>query len=101
MPPKIEVESFEAMNRIQEGRNAFVHCRAAGSLPMITNWYRGGQLMLEKQRGNMLKITDATMYDTGRYSCSVKNPAGEDTADTYVQIRKYIITSPQHVSLTM
>lgn len=37
----------------------------------------------------MLEITDATMYDTGRYVCTVKNPAGEATADTYVQIRKY------------
>ena len=45
--------------------------------------------MLEKQRGNMLEITDATMHDTGRYVCTVKNRAGEDTAETYVQIRKY------------
>ena len=37
----------------------------------------------------MLEITDATMYDTGRYVCRVKNPAGEATAETYVQIRKY------------
>ena len=37
----------------------------------------------------MLEITDATMYDTGRYVCTVKNPAGEATAETYVQIRKY------------
>lgn len=36
----------------------------------------------------MLKITDATMHDTGRYTCTVKNPAGEATAETYVQIRK-------------
>ena len=87
-PPKIEEESFEQMNRVPEGRNAYVHCRATGSFPMITNWYRGGKLVLEKQRGTMLKITDATMYDTGRYACSVKNPAGEATAETYVQIRK-------------
>ena len=44
---------------------------------------------MDKQRGNMLEITDATMYDTGRYVCTVKNPAGEATAETYVQIRKY------------
>ena len=90
--PKIDFENFEPMNRVQEGRNAFVNCRALGTFPMITNWYRGGKpVVVEKQRGNMLKITDATMYDTGRYSCTVKNPAGEVTADTYVQIRKYIL----------
>lgn len=77
------------MNRILEGRNTVVKCRASGSFPVITNWYRGGALVLEKQRGNMLEITDATMYDTGRYVCTVKNPAGEATAETYVQIRKY------------
>lgn len=43
---------------------------------------------IEKRRGNMLKITDATMHDTGRYTCTVKNPAGEATAETYVQIRE-------------
>lgn len=77
------------MNRIPEGSKAVVNCLASGSLPVITNWYRGGELVLDKQRGNMLEITDATMYDTGRYVCTVKNPAGEATADTYVQIRKY------------
>ena len=77
------------MNRIPEGGKAVVNCLASGSLPVITNWYRGGELLLEKQRGNMLEITDATMYDTGRYVCTVKNPAGEATAETYVQIRKY------------
>lgn len=41
---------------------------------------------IEKRRGNMLKITDATMHDTGRYTCTVKNPAGEATAETYIQI---------------
>ena len=77
------------MNRIPEGSKAVVNCLASGSLPVITNWYRGGELVLDKQRGNMLEITDATMYDTGRYVCTVKNPAGEATAETYVQIRKY------------
>ena len=91
--PIIEVESFEPMNRVLEGRNAYVFCRATGTFPMITNWFRGGELVLEKQRGTMLKITDATMYDTGRYSCTVKNPAGEATAETYVQIRKYRLLS--------
>lgn len=34
----------------------------------------------------MFEIISATIYDTGRYSCTVKNPAGEDTKDAYVQI---------------
>ena len=89
MPPQIEEETFEPMNRIPEGGKAVVNCLASGSLPVITNWYRRGELVLENQRGNMLEITDATMYDTGRYVCTVKNPAGEATAETYVQIRKY------------
>jgi len=86
VPPKIEEETFEPVNRIPEGGKAVVNCLASGSLPVITNWYRGGELVLEKQRGNMLEITDATMYDTGRYVCTVKNPAGEATEETYVQI---------------
>ena len=89
VPPQIEEETFKPMNRIPEGGKAVVNCLASGSLPVITNWYRGGELVSEKQRGNMLEITDATMYDTGRYVCTVKNPAGEATAETYVQIRKY------------
>ena len=91
VPPEIEKETFEPMNRILEGKTTVVNCLASGSLPVITNWYRGGELILEKQRGNMLEITDATIYDTGRYVCTVKNPAGEATAETYVQIRKYIL----------
>lgn len=86
VPPQIEEETFKPMNRIPEGGKAVVNCLASGSLPVITNWYRGGELVLDKQRGNMLEITDATMYDTGRYVCTVKNPAGEATAETYVQI---------------
>ena len=61
-----------------------------GSLPIVASWYRGEKLVsFEKQQGNMLKINDATMYDTGRYSCVLKNPAGEATAETYVQISKW------------
>ena len=60
VPPQIEEETFEPMNRIPEGGKAVVNCLASGSLPVITNWYRGGELVLEKQRGNMLEITDAT-----------------------------------------
>lgn len=86
-PPKLENATFEFVKRIQEGRSASVHCRAMGSLPIVATWYRGGELVsVEKQQGNMLKINDATMYDTGRYSCVLKNPAGEATAETYVQI---------------
>ena len=88
-PPKLENATFEFVKRIQEGRSASVHCRAIGSLPIVATWYRGGELVsFEKQQGNMLKINDATMYDTGRYSCVLKNPAGEATAETYVQISK-------------
>ena len=86
--PKLENATFEFVKRIPEGRSVSVRCRATGSLPIVATWYRGGELVFEKQQGNMLKINDATMYDTGRYSCVLKNPAGEATAETYVQISK-------------
>ena len=88
-PPRIENSTFESVYRIQEGRNAVVYCSSTGSSPLIANWYRGGQpVSSEKQDGNMLKINDATLYDTGRYTCIVKNPAGEAISETYVQILK-------------
>ena len=89
-PPKIDVETFEPMTRVQEGRKVVVKCQVLGTLPFVTIWSRGGNHLIEKQRGNMFEIISATIYDTGRYSCTVKNPAGEDTKDAYVQIRKYM-----------
>ncbi|XP_068715426.1 uncharacterized protein [Montipora foliosa] len=86
-PPKIDNTSFASVRRVQEGSEAVVHCKANGTSPLIVSWYRGEKpISLERQRGNMLTISDATMYDTGRYNCIVKNPAGEASAETYVQI---------------
>lgn len=86
-PPKIDNTSFVTLIRIKEGSEATVRCTAFGTLPLITIWYRGEEpVPLEKQVRNALKVTDATLYDTGRYRCVVKNPAGEAIAETYLQI---------------
>lgn len=78
--------------RIKEGSEATVRCTAFGTLPLITIWYRGEEpVPLEKQVRNALKVTDATLYDTGRYRCVVKNPAGEAIAETYLQIRECLM----------
>ena len=78
------------MTRVVEGQTTYINCKATGTPPLVVTWYRGGELVTDKQRGNVLVMVDTTVYDAGRYTCTVKNPAGEATVEYQVQTREYI-----------
>eukprot|EP00079_Xenopus_tropicalis_P024320 XP_012816895.1 PREDICTED: hemicentin-1 [Xenopus tropicalis] len=82
VPPKI-TGSVQEEIKVKERGNITLSCEATGTpIPQIT-WLKDGHPVLEDtnhridHKGQLLRISNVMMTDSGRYVCVASNPAGE------------------------
>ncbi|KAK3087485.1 hypothetical protein FSP39_006555 [Pinctada imbricata] len=87
VPPKIDQSAYDKLTKINKGHSTLLNCPATGLPPPDIKWFKDNQPLVLGDRmslltgGLQLKIDNADVSDTARYSCKATNPAGETTAN--------------------
>ncbi|ESO95847.1 hypothetical protein LOTGIDRAFT_144501 [Lottia gigantea] len=89
VPPKINKETINSNPNVIVNTTAVVNCPVSGIPTPEILWYRNGVLLDSNINrrfeiladGRQLRIHSAKVKDRGRYTCSSRNRAGEDSTD--------------------
>lgn len=74
------------------GHSTSLQCPATGTPIPTIEWYKDGRLLVYSSRrqtennGRQLNIINATVEDTGNYTCTATNTAGTSSHDMTVLV---------------
>nr|XP_054608122.1 hemicentin-1 isoform X2 [Nothobranchius furzeri] len=83
VPPSIVEEGTVVETKVKEKYNITLTCEASGNPVPEIKWQKDGQLLVLDRHhqvlsyGHFLQIFEAQVLDTGRYSCTASNSAGD------------------------
>ena len=83
VPPYIEISHSELDLKVIKGRPVRFRCPAMGIPDPNITWYKGdvqleaGQRVTFISNNHLMEISGTHEQDTGQYSCSAENVAGE------------------------
>lgn len=74
---------------IEEGQNATLNCRASGFPDPVIIWTASsarGRMLANNSHEGTLVITNATLKDSDRYTCTAKNDVNEVKASAHISV---------------
>ncbi|XP_061594740.1 hemicentin-1 [Cololabis saira] len=83
VPPRIVGEGTVVDTKVKEKHNITLTCEASGNPVPDIKWLKDGQLLTTDghhqilSHGRFLRISEAQVADTGRYTCLASNRAGD------------------------
>lgn len=75
--------------KIEEGQNATLTCKASGFPEPVINWTASsarGRMLTESSVKGQLTISNATLKDSERYTCTARNDVNEVKAFAHVSV---------------
>jgi len=94
VPPKINPRSSTSSNvDVKVSETAVINCHVTGTPTPTVQWLVNGQLLDRTDQryyisrdGGTLRITDAQVSDTGRYTCIARNSVGVAERDFHLDV---------------
>ena len=77
---------------VRRGEDVSFTCTSMGGPNNAYNWKKGEYTVAN---GSILTLTDINASHGGRYTCTVNNLAGVDSADTTLYVAPYFVTQPE------
>ena len=93
VPPDIDDTDLDKNPRVNKGHTSVLFCPVTGNPPPEIIWLKDGEPLELDTRitmeadGHELRIQNASVLDTAKYTCKARNKAGQDAVNFDVEVQ--------------
>ena len=97
MPPKIDDTDLDKNPKINKGHTSVMFCTVEGNPPPEILWLKDGDPLQLDNRvtltsdGHELRIENASVSDTAKYTCRARNKAGQDAISFDLEVQGMVL----------
>ena len=97
VPPTIDDTDLDKNPKINKGHTSVMFCSVEGNPPPEILWLKDGEPLQLDNRvtltadGHELRIENASVSDTAKYTCRARNKAGQDAVSFDLEVQGMVL----------